>query len=65
MMSILQTDYEELLDMRFRSILYAGMKLNDREDMAEPTPAKDIHTLTDRDLDRHWEQPPPGRHHVQ
>ncbi|GAB1312500.1 Calpain catalytic domain-containing protein [Madurella fahalii] len=50
MSSILQTDYEELFDMRFHSILYAGIKMNDREDMAEPIPAKDMHTLTERDL---------------
>lgn len=48
--SILQTDYDELFDMRFRSILYAGIRLNDREDMAEPIPAKEMHTLTERDL---------------
>ncbi|KAK4157390.1 hypothetical protein C8A00DRAFT_11757 [Chaetomidium leptoderma] len=48
--SILQTDYEELFDMRFNSILYAGVRLNDRGDIAEPIPAKDMHTLTERDL---------------
>ncbi|KAL2150158.1 hypothetical protein VTH82DRAFT_7834 [Thermothelomyces myriococcoides] len=48
--SILQTDYEELFDMRFQSILYAGIRLNDRGDRAEPIPAKDMHTLTERDL---------------
>lgn len=47
---ILQTDYEELFDMRFNSILYAGLKLNDRGDMAERIPAKDMHTLTESDL---------------
>ncbi len=48
--SILQTDYEELFDMRFKSILYAGLRLNDHGDMAEPIPAKDMHTLTESDL---------------
>ncbi|KAK4041520.1 hypothetical protein C8A01DRAFT_45365 [Parachaetomium inaequale] len=48
--SILQTDYEELFDMRFKSILYAGTRLNDRGDQAELIPAKDMHTLTERDL---------------
>ncbi|KAL2157876.1 hypothetical protein VTH06DRAFT_4929 [Thermothelomyces fergusii] len=48
--SILQTDYEELFDMRFRSILYAGIRINDRGDKAEPIPAKEMHTLTERDL---------------
>lgn len=48
--SILQTDYDELFDMRFKSILYAGIRLNDREDKAEPIPAKDMHTLTESDL---------------
>jgi hypothetical protein len=48
--SVLQTDYEELFDMEFDSILYAGIKLNDRGEMAEPIPAKDMHTLTESDL---------------
>ncbi|KAL2022971.1 hypothetical protein VTK56DRAFT_4186 [Thermocarpiscus australiensis] len=48
--SVLQTDYEEMFDMRFNSILYAGIRLTERGDMAEPIPAKDMHTLTERDL---------------
>ncbi|KAK4102334.1 cysteine proteinase [Parathielavia hyrcaniae] len=50
MSSILQTDYEELFDMRFRSILYAGTRVGENGDMAEPIPAKDMHTLEPRDL---------------
>ncbi|KAK4124733.1 cysteine proteinase [Parathielavia appendiculata] len=48
--SILQTDYEELFDMRFKSILYAGIRLSESGDKAEPIPAKDMHTLEPRDL---------------
>lgn len=48
--SILQTDYEELFDMRFHSILYAGTRLNEHGDKAELIPAKEMHTLTERDL---------------
>ncbi|KAK0671697.1 hypothetical protein QBC41DRAFT_270052 [Cercophora samala] len=48
--AILQTDYDELFDMSFNSVLYAGLKLNDREEAAEPIDSKDIHTLTERDL---------------
>ncbi|SPQ19866.1 0ecc612e-7f55-4799-a821-48e090405e89 [Thermothielavioides terrestris] len=48
--SILQTDYEELFDMRFNSVLYAGSRLNERGDAAELIPTKDMHTLTEHDL---------------
>ncbi|KAK4133558.1 cysteine proteinase [Trichocladium antarcticum] len=48
--SVLQTDYEELFDMRFKSILYAGIRLNDREDMAVPIPVRGMHTLTESDM---------------
>jgi hypothetical protein len=50
MSSILQTDYEELFDMRFGSILYAGTRLSEKGDKAELIPAEDMHTLTERDL---------------
>jgi len=48
--SVLQVDYEEMFDMRFNSILYAGIRLNDDGDKAELIPAKEMHTLTERDL---------------
>jgi hypothetical protein len=48
--SVLQIDYEEMFDMRFNSIIYAGTRLNDRGDKAELIPAKEMHTLTERDL---------------
>ncbi|KAK3987169.1 hypothetical protein QBC44DRAFT_400940 [Cladorrhinum sp. PSN332] len=48
--SILQTDYAELFDMSFNSILYAGIKLSEREEWAEPIDSDDIHTITERDL---------------
>ncbi|KAJ4298360.1 hypothetical protein N0V88_003390 [Collariella sp. IMI 366227] len=46
--SILQTDYEELFDMQFNSILYAGVRVSG--DMAERIPRKEMHTLTESDL---------------
>ena len=50
MSSILQTDYEEMFDMRFGSIIFAGLRLKERGDKAELIPAKEMHTLTERDL---------------
>ncbi|KAK4235803.1 hypothetical protein C8A03DRAFT_36340 [Achaetomium macrosporum] len=48
--SVLQTDYVELFDLRFTSLLYAGVRLNEHGGKAELIPAKDMHTLTERDL---------------
>ncbi|CZR68435.1 uncharacterized protein PAC_18334 [Phialocephala subalpina] len=46
----LQTDYDELFDMKYDSVLYAGLKLNPKENIAEPASAGDMHTLTEEDL---------------
>lgn len=51
MSDILQTDYDELFDMKYDSVLYAGLKLNPKENTAEPLSARDMHTLTEVDLE--------------
>jgi Calpain family cysteine protease len=44
----LQTDYDELFDMKFNSPLFAGLKLKS-SDMAEPVSAKDMTVMTDEE----------------
>lgn len=44
----LQTDYDELFDMKFNSPIFAGLKLN-ASNMAEPVAAKDMVVMTDED----------------
>jgi Calpain family cysteine protease len=44
----LQTDYDELFDMKFNSPIFAGFKLNS-SNMAEPLSAKDMKVMTDED----------------
>ncbi|RFU28075.1 hypothetical protein B7463_g8262, partial [Scytalidium lignicola] len=51
MSDVLQTDYDELFDMKYDSVLYAGLKLNSKENAAEPLSARDMHTLTGEDLE--------------
>ncbi|KAI1402498.1 cysteine proteinase [Hypoxylon fuscum] len=46
----LQTDYEELFDMKHNSVLYAGLKLNEQERRAEELQEKEIQILEERDL---------------
>ncbi|KAI2640295.1 hypothetical protein GGS21DRAFT_410568 [Xylaria nigripes] len=46
----LQTDYEELFDMKHQSVLYAGLKLNNKTRMAEEFPEKDMKILKERHL---------------
>ncbi|KAF4849605.1 Thiol protease [Colletotrichum siamense] len=48
--NVLQTDYDELFDMRHKSVLYAGMKLNEKERKAEMYDEKDMKILNERDL---------------
>ncbi|PVH72602.1 cysteine proteinase [Cadophora sp. DSE1049] len=48
---VLQTDYDELFDLKYDSVLYAGLKLNPKENMAEPVSAREMHTLTEKDLE--------------
>lgn len=47
---VLQTDYDEMFDMKHRSVLYAGLKLNDKERRAERCDQKDMKILNERDL---------------
>jgi len=46
----LQTDYEELFDMKHHSVLYAGLKLNENERMAEELDEKETKILKEKDL---------------
>ncbi|KAI8948318.1 hypothetical protein F4801DRAFT_464070 [Xylaria longipes] len=46
----LQTDYEELFDMKHRSVLYAGLELNKDERMAEELDEEEIKILKEKDL---------------
>ncbi|KAI1140124.1 cysteine proteinase [Hypoxylon sp. FL0543] len=46
----LQTDYEELFDMKHNSVLYAGLKLNEENRQAEELSEKEIRILEERDL---------------
>lgn len=48
---ILQTDYDELFDMKYDSVLYAGLKLNPKKNVAEQVSARDMHILTEEDLE--------------
>lgn len=47
---VLQTDYDELFDMKHRSVLHAGLELNEKERMAEQLSEKDMRLLRERDL---------------
>jgi hypothetical protein len=49
--NILQTDYDELFDMKYNSVLYAGLKLNEKENKAERLSEKDLKILNERDLE--------------
>ncbi|KAI0544920.1 hypothetical protein F4679DRAFT_505364 [Xylaria curta] len=46
----LQTDYEELFDMKHHSVLYAGLKLNREERMAEELEEGETKILKEKDL---------------
>ncbi|KAI0179513.1 cysteine proteinase [Hypoxylon sp. FL1284] len=46
----LQTDYEELFDMKHNSILFAGLKLNEENNEAEQLSDKEMRILEERDL---------------
>ncbi|KAJ4385971.1 hypothetical protein N0V93_008862 [Gnomoniopsis smithogilvyi] len=47
---VLQTDYDELFDMKNNSVLFAGLRLNEKERRAEQLSEKDIRLLRERDL---------------
>ncbi|KAI1364875.1 hypothetical protein F5Y08DRAFT_328390 [Xylaria arbuscula] len=46
----LQTDYEELFDMKHNSVLHAGMKLNEKERCAERLDEGEMKILNEKDL---------------
>ncbi|CAJ2502537.1 Uu.00g099310.m01.CDS01 [Anthostomella pinea] len=46
----LQTDYEELFDMKHNSVLHAGLKLNEKDREAEELSEKEMRILDERDL---------------
>ncbi|CAM1501369.1 Fc.00g105310.m01.CDS01 [Cosmosporella sp. VM-42] len=48
--NVLQTDYDELFDMKHNSVLFAGLKLNERERRAERVNEKDMKIIDERDL---------------
>lgn len=48
---VLQTDYDELFDMKYNSMLYAGLKFNDQERKAEKLSEKEMKILNERDLE--------------
>jgi hypothetical protein len=48
--NVLQTDYDEMFDMKNCSVLYAGLKLNDKERRAERYDERDMKILNERDL---------------
>lgn len=50
MEDVLETDYNELFDMKFNSPLYAGLKLN-AKNMAETVAASEIKIRTEKDLE--------------
>ncbi|TGJ82222.1 hypothetical protein E0Z10_g6550 [Xylaria hypoxylon] len=47
---VLQTDYDELFDMKNNSVLYAGLELNVKERRAEKLSRQDIKILPEQDL---------------
>lgn len=50
MSDVLQTDYDELFDMKHNSILYAGLQLNEDKKMAEQLSREDMKILNENDL---------------
>ncbi|KAH7139531.1 hypothetical protein B0J11DRAFT_517024 [Dendryphion nanum] len=48
---VLQTDYDELFDMKYNSSLYAGLKFNEQDRQAEKLSEKDMKIINERDLE--------------
>lgn len=46
----LQADYDELFDMKYDSVLYAGLKLNQKSNLAERLSGREMHTLNEDDM---------------
>jgi hypothetical protein len=47
---VLQTDYDELFDLKHRSVLYAGLRLDSKQREAEELKKEDMKILEERDL---------------
>lgn len=50
MSHVLQTDYDELFDMKNSSVLFSGLRLNQKDRRAEMLSEKDIRILEEKDL---------------
>ncbi|KLU89867.1 hypothetical protein MAPG_08837 [Magnaporthiopsis poae ATCC 64411] len=50
MSDVLQTDYDELFDMKHHSVLYAGLQLSEDKKMAEQLSHKDMKILSENDM---------------
>lgn len=48
--NVLQTDYDEMFDMKNRSVLYAGLKLDNNKRRAERYSKEEMQILDERDL---------------
>ncbi|KAF2488441.1 cysteine proteinase [Lophium mytilinum] len=48
---VLQTDYDELFDLKFNSCLHAGLRLNEEDRNAEELDEKDMKILNEEDLE--------------
>ncbi|KAM5343659.1 hypothetical protein ACJ41O_012196 [Fusarium nematophilum] len=48
--NVLQTDYDELFDMKHNSVLFAGLKLDEKDRRAERLTEKEMKILKERDL---------------
>lgn len=48
--TVLQMDYDELFDMKYGSVIYAGLKFNSRSNTAERIDEHDMRILTEDDL---------------
>ncbi|KAK5991425.1 Thiol protease-like protein [Cladobotryum mycophilum] len=49
--NVLQTDYDELFDMKYDSVLYAGLKLDNKERKAERLNENEMKLLKESDLE--------------
>jgi len=48
---VLQTDYDELFDMKYNPCLYAGLELNEQDQKVKELTEKDIKILNEQDLE--------------
>ncbi|KAI0170989.1 hypothetical protein BJ166DRAFT_622563 [Pestalotiopsis sp. NC0098] len=47
---VLQTDYDELFDLKHESVLFAGLNLNEKKRLAEKLPRREIKIVQEQDL---------------